>query len=123
MRNNYGAKLSMIDHWLGRVLTALEETGRREDTMVIITTDHGHYLGERDLFGKPGVPHYEPLSHIPLMIQGPGIAPGRYPHLSTTVDIHATLCDLFDLTPSQKGTARPCCQPWQTLHEKPAIGP
>ena len=79
MRNNYGAKLSMIDHWLGRVLTALEETGRREDTMVIITTDHGHYLGERDLYGKPGVPHYEPLSHIPLMIQGPGIAPDATP--------------------------------------------
>jgi hypothetical protein len=37
------------------------------------------------------------------MIQGPGVTPGRYPHLSTTVDIHATLTDFFGVTPRQAG--------------------
>ena len=63
IRNNYGAKLSMIDHWLGRVLDALDEGNFWEDTMVILCTDHGHYLGEKDLWGKPRVMQYEPLGH------------------------------------------------------------
>ena len=44
-------------------------------TALIVCTDHGHYLGERDIFGKPGVPHYEPIGHTPLMIAWPGEAP------------------------------------------------
>ena len=42
-------------------------------TAVIVTPDHGHYLGERDVFGKPGVPLYEPMSHIPLLGAWPGV--------------------------------------------------
>ena len=50
-------------------------TGRWDDTVVILCTDHGHYLGEKDIFGKPGVPHYEPLGHTPLMIAAPASSP------------------------------------------------
>ena len=97
VRANYGSKLSMIDHWFGKVLEALEDTGLTESTAVILCTDHGHYLGERDLFGKPDAPHYEPMSHLPLMISAPGLIPGTCNALTTNVDIHATLADIFGL--------------------------
>ena len=54
IRANYGAKLSMIDHWVGEVFAALTERGLWESTAVIVCTDHGHYLGEKDIWGKPG---------------------------------------------------------------------
>src|SRR6218665_107463 len=95
LRSNYGAKLSMIDHWLGRVLDAIERNRLAADTAVILCTDHGHYLGERDIFGKPGGPLYQPMAHIPLMIRWPGMAPGRRDMLTTSVDIHATIADIF----------------------------
>ena len=101
VRANYGSKLSMIDHWFGKLMDALERKGLSENTAVILCTDHGHYLGERDIFGKPGVPLYEPLGHTPLMIRLPGQKPGRTRALTTNVDINATLYDLFDITPQQ----------------------
>ncbi|MCB1684522.1 MAG: sulfatase [Pseudomonadales bacterium] len=100
VRANYGSKLSMIDHWFGKVLNTIDRLDLWQDTTVIVCTDHGHYLGERDIFGKPGVPHYEPLGHTPLMIAAPGVAAGTTSALTTNVDIHATLCDLFDVTPA-----------------------
>ena len=76
VRAQYGAKLTMIDHWFGRVLDALDRNGLWDDTAVIVCTDHGHYLGEKDIWGKPAVPIYEPLGHIPLMVAWPGVAAG-----------------------------------------------
>lgn len=95
IRASYGGKLSMIDHWLGRVFEALERNGLYEDTVVIVTTDHGHYLGEKDIWGKPGVPIYDTLGRIPLLIRYPGVAPGDRSALTTSVDLFATLADLF----------------------------
>jgi arylsulfatase A-like enzyme len=57
VRANYGSKLSMIDHWLGRLLDRIDAHELWQDSVVILCTDHGHYLGEKDLFGKPRVPH------------------------------------------------------------------
>lgn len=95
VRANYGAKLTMIDHWLGRVLDVIERKGLWEDTAVVLCTDHGHYLGERDLWGKPSVPLFEPLGHIPLMIAWPGQPSASIDALTTSVDIHATLAEVF----------------------------
>lgn len=99
LRANYGSKLSMIDHWFGKVVAALEANDLWRNTAVILCTDHGHFLGERDIFGKPGVPHYEPIGHTPLMIRWPGRNPGTVSALTTNVDLHATLCDLFGVVP------------------------
>ena len=95
VRANYGSKLSMIDHWFGKLIHSLKASGHWEDTLVMVCTDHGHYLGEKDIFGKPGVPHYEPMGHTPLMVHYPGTVPGSTGALTTNVDIHATLLDFF----------------------------
>lgn len=95
IRANYGAKLSMIDHWLGRVLDVMDATDRWRDTAFILCTDHGHYLGERDLFGKPNAPIYRELGHLPLFISWPGQPPRDVDALTTSVDLHATLLQVF----------------------------
>jgi arylsulfatase A-like enzyme len=96
IRANYGSKLTMIDHWFGRLLDALDRTGLTDTTAVIVTTDHGHYLGEHDLFGKPGAPVYRTLGHIPLLVRWPGRTAGSIDALTTSVDLHATVADMFD---------------------------
>jgi arylsulfatase A-like enzyme len=98
IRARYGAKLTMIDHWLGKVLDAIDAQDLWKDTAVILCTDHGHYLGEKDIWGKPAVPLYETLARIPLMIAMPGVAAGTCDALTTSVDIFATLADLFGVS-------------------------
>ena len=97
IRANYGSKLSMIDHWFGKILDEMDAGNLWDDTLFILCTDHGHYLGEKDLWGKPRVPQYETLGHTPLMIAAPGVAPREVDALTTNVDIHATLADVFGL--------------------------
>ena len=95
VRARYGAKLTMIDHWLGRILDALDKKALWNDTLVILTTDHGHYLGEKDIWGKPGAPLYQTMAHIPLFVAAPGAAAGTRDALTTSVDLFATLADQF----------------------------
>ena len=95
IRANYGAKLSMIDHWLGKILDAMDAQNLWDETLFMVCTDHGHYLGEKDIWGKPRVPQYETLGHTPLLIAAPGVTAGTVDALTTNVDINATLTDLF----------------------------
>ncbi len=111
IRANYGAKLSMIDHWFGRVLDTLDQQGLMETTAVVVCTDHGHYLGdvrdERDIWGKPAVPQFEPLGHTPLLIHWPGAPEGTTcDALTTNVDIHATIADVFGVQPAHQTHGR-----------------
>jgi arylsulfatase A-like enzyme len=103
IRGNYGSKLSMIDHWFGRILDEFDAHDLWRDTALVVCTDHGHYLGERrngrDVWGKPGVPNYEPLGHMPLLVAWPGVTGGgTCDALTTAVDLFATIADVFDAT-------------------------
>ena len=100
IRANYGSKLSMIDHWFGELIAAVEARNLWDSTAIIVCTDHGHYLGDErgghDLWGKPRAPQYEPLGHTPLLIHWPGVTGGgSCDALTTNVDLHATLADTF----------------------------
>jgi arylsulfatase A-like enzyme len=106
IRACYGAKLAMIDHWLGRVFDALERNGLWRDTVVIVCTDHGHYLGEHDTWGKPAVPVRRALGHIPLLVAWPGVAPRAVPALTTNVDLFATLSDVFGVSVAHRTHGR-----------------
>jgi arylsulfatase A-like enzyme len=104
IRACYGAKLSMIDHWLGRILEVMDARGLWDDTLFVLCTDHGHYLGEKDIWGKPGAPLYQTIAHIPLLIAAPGVAAGACGALTTSVDLNATLAAAFDLGPARQAT-------------------
>ncbi|MEO1059825.1 MAG: sulfatase [Actinomycetota bacterium] len=103
VRASYLGGLAMIDHWFGRLLDAIDASPDADDTAIIVCTDHGHYLGDlddtgRDLWGKPMVPLYEEIAHTPLLIRWPGREPGVVDALTTNVDLHATLCDVFGVS-------------------------
>ncbi len=103
LRAQYGAKLSMIDHWFGRILDVIDRHDAWDSTALIVCTDHGHYLGEHGgIWGKPQVPVHSELGHIPLMISWPGVAPRACDALTTTVDVHATVCDAFGVAASHR---------------------
>lgn len=68
----YGA-VNMVDHHMGRVLTALQELGLQDETIVLFTSDHGNMLGERNRLFK-GV-MYEGAARVPLMLRQPRLLP------------------------------------------------
>jgi arylsulfatase A-like enzyme len=106
VRACYGGKLTMIDRWFGKLLDALERAGLANETAVIVCTDHGHYLGEKDAFGKPALPIFETMGHIPLLISWPGIAPGARDALTASVVVPATLLVLFGVQARQRTHGR-----------------
>jgi hypothetical protein len=103
LRAAYGAKVSMIDAWLGRLVATMDRLGCWDDTALVVCTDHGHFLGEKGIWGKPAVPLYEPMAHLPLLVVWPGLperAGGTVDALTTTVDLHATIADVFAVSDS-----------------------
>lgn len=67
----YYAVISDLDDQVGRILAALDETGQRENTLIIYTSDHGLSLGSHGLRGKQNM--YEHTVNVPLIVSGPGI--------------------------------------------------
>lgn len=97
---DYYGMISSQDAQLGRVLSALEESGHADDTVVICTGDHGLSIGSHGLFGKQSV--YEEAAQIPLLISGPGIPHGgQSDALVYGLDLFPTLCELLGVPPPQ----------------------
>jgi arylsulfatase A-like enzyme len=92
--------------WCVRVVIVVDRRDAWDTTAFIVCTDHGHFLGEKDIWGKPGCPIYEPLGHTPLLVRAPGLDTGTCNALSTNVDIHATLCALFGVAASHRTHGR-----------------
>ncbi len=97
IRNRYGAKLTMIDHWLGRVLDTIDEkncgTTRSScsaPTMAIIWRER--------CVGQAGRADLRDAGAYTLPHRRPGAAPGTRDALTTSVDIFATLAELFAVT-------------------------
>lgn len=66
----YYAMIELIDENVGRMLSALEETGQLDNTIVIFMSDHGEMLGDHGIYLK-GPHFYEAAVHVPLIIQWP----------------------------------------------------
>ena len=91
----YYALISHIDDQIGRVLSALEETGLREDTIVVFTSDHGEHLGDHGTIHK-GPPGLDSCAHVPLILSYPGTVPStqKKAELIELVDVAPALLDL-----------------------------
>ncbi len=68
----YLASVSFMDAQVGRLLDALDESGRSKNTIVILWSDHGWHLGEKMITGKNTL--WERSTHVPFIWAGPGIA-------------------------------------------------
>lgn len=74
VRLYYGI-ISEMDHHIGRVLTALDEAGLADDTLVIYSTDHGDFCGGHGLVDKH-FSMYDDITRIPLIVRWPNRVPG-----------------------------------------------
>jgi arylsulfatase A-like enzyme len=90
---DYYAGIVDNDQNIGRVLQSLDKTNRTDDTAVILTSDHGFFLGEWRMYDKRFM--YEPSIRVPLMVRYPAlIKPGICNATALNVDIAPTLLEL-----------------------------
>jgi choline-sulfatase len=69
-RHGYYAAISYLDERIGEILDALRETGLDESTWIVLTADHGEFLGERGLWYK--MSFLDPSARVPLIVRPPG---------------------------------------------------
>ncbi len=84
---SYLASVTFVDAQVGRVLDALDASQHAENTIVVLFSDHGYHIGEKNRFAKHSL--WERATRVPLMFSGPGV-PARQ-----TVDGAAELLDIY----------------------------
>jgi len=124
----YASDLSVADHHIGRLFTALESSGRLDRSIVVVTSDHGENLYDRTLAGRP-VDHghhlHAELLRVPFVVVAPGLVPagGAIVEPARLLDVFPTVCSLVGIslegTPHQGHDLRPVLQGWGSV--EPAL--
>ncbi|MDQ1255937.1 MAG: hypothetical protein QG656_531 [Candidatus Hydrogenedentes bacterium] len=92
----YYAMITHLDAHIGRVLDALEASGRADDTIVVFAADNGLAVGQHGLLGKQNL--YDHSARVPLIIGGPGLPKGETRDgLCYLLDVYPSLCELAGL--------------------------
>ncbi len=92
----YDAALHCADAAVGEILDALERLGLSDDTIVVVTSDHGEEIGERGTVNHGHSLHQEIL-HVPLFVHVPGRPAGRSSTPVSIADVAPTILDALDL--------------------------
>ena len=100
-RHAYYANTSYFDSKVGELVTTLKQAQVLDDTVVIVTADHGDMLGERGLWYKMNF--FEHSARVPLIMAGPGVVNKTVPNACSPVDLLPTLIDIA----ASGGSARP----------------
>ncbi len=90
----YYGMVSLMDANIGRILATLDRCGLTDNTLVVFTSDHGHFLGQHGLIAK-GPFHYEDLIRVPMIVRQPGTVPAGQTSaaLQSLVDLPSTFLD------------------------------
>ena len=96
LKHGYYACISHTDNQVGRLLKALEDLGIRENTIVVLWSDHGYHLGDHLMWNK--FTNFEQSTATPLLISAPGYTLNNKTNSPTElVDVFPTLCDLVGI--------------------------
>jgi arylsulfatase A-like enzyme len=98
-RATYDAALAELDELFGHLIETLQERGHLDDTVVILTSDHGEHLGEQHMLDHQHSV-YQPLLRVPLIVHyPPRFAPGREATPVANFDVFPTLLELIGIDP------------------------
>lgn len=119
----YLATTSFMDAQVGRLLAALDSSGRADETIIVLWSDHGYHLGEKGISGKNSL--WERSTRVPLIFAGPGVTrAARCTRPAELLDIYPTLLELaglpardnlegHSLVPQLKDASAP--RPWPAI--------
>ncbi|MCD6364911.1 MAG: sulfatase [Planctomycetes bacterium] len=101
---NYSGSVTQCDRWFGYFVEQMRVMGLLDNTMVIVTSDHGHSIGDYDYMGKRGYPSRPEVFDIPLMIRFPRAASaGKTSDMFVQhTDISASILSSAGVKPAQK---------------------
>lgn len=116
--DSYDRCIAYLDDQLGRLFEELRRRGELDRSVVIVTSDHGEHLGERDLFGH-GCSVYRPELHVPLVVVVPGSCPASraIDGPVSLRDVPATVFDLAGLPGSSPFPGRSLARAWKGGNE------
>jgi arylsulfatase A-like enzyme len=103
----YGGEVSFTDHHIGRLIEYLERSRIRDNTLIVLTADHGEHLGEHSFYGHSKL-LYEPSLHIPMIISWPRKLSGgkRLENFIQLRDVAPTIADLAEVEVPEYSTGR-----------------
>ncbi len=123
-QNAYDGAISFLDQELGRMFDTLDARGMLDNTIVIVTSDHGEHFGEHGLMAH-GNSVYRPLLQVPLFIRYPERVPGgiRIAEPVTLLDLGATAFDLARLVPAAPWPGGSIRATWDDGYQGPVPSP
>lgn len=99
LRRLYDSEIRHTDAAIGRVLAHLKQTGQFENTIVVLTADHGEEFGDHGSIGHAKTLHEE-LIHVPLIVHFPGVPAKTVRQPVALLDVYPTLLDTLGLEPT-----------------------
>jgi arylsulfatase A-like enzyme len=96
LRAWYTASIEYLDTKLSSFLSKLDEQNALDNTILVLTADHGEYFGEHGLIAHSHY-LYDEVLHVPLIITGPDVPSDRRDDLVSLVDLFDTICDLVSI--------------------------
>ena len=102
---SYISMLELVDEQIGRVISALRQSEKLTNTLIVFCSDHGDFFGRRGFIGKSTV-LFESLLRVPLMLHGPGVPTGRCDAPFDLCDLAPTLLELAGLPPLKMAQGR-----------------
>ena len=96
LRAQYDGEVAYLDGELARLFAKLSELGRAEDTIIVVTADHGESFGDHGEIGH-GALVYGETTRVPWIMKGPGVPPGRESTVVSTTSVAPTIASLLGL--------------------------
>jgi arylsulfatase A-like enzyme len=122
--DSYDGALAYLDHEVGDLLDRLRQRGRLDNTLVVVTSDHGEQFGEHGLFDHANS-LYRQVLQVPLVVSMPGRIPAgrRVPHPVSLIDIAATILDVTGAAAGARLPGESLARYWGQRADAPAPAP
>ncbi len=99
----YDAEIGFVDQEVGRLIEGLQELERWDDSLVVLTSDHGENMGEDGMYFAHGPSLADGSLRVPLIMAGPTIPSGRYDGgVAIIEDVMPTLLELIGIAPENR---------------------